>query len=84
MGVGGGVGFSEIKTNSNLVKFGLELSLAITNIHRMRALTKDNPKHMKIAQNGGDHYEGEGQGPEHVQVAPARVEIPDLRLKYIC
>ena len=57
-GMGGGVGFSEIKTNSNLVKFGLELSLAITNIHRMRALTKDNPKHMKIAQNGGDHYEG--------------------------
>ena len=33
-------------------------------------LTTNNPYHKTVAQYGGDHNEGEGQGPEHVQVAP--------------
>ena len=33
-------------------------------------LTSDNPEHQNIAQDRGDHYQGEGQGPEPVHRAP--------------
>ena len=42
----------------------------------MIMLTTNNPYHKTVAQYGGDHNEGEGQGPEHVQVAPARGRDP--------
>ena len=41
------------------------------NISNMHALhTGNNPEHKTVAHHRGDHYQGEGQGPEHVQVSP--------------
>ena len=33
-------------------------------------LTTNNPKDKEVAKSGTEHYEGEGQGPEHVQKGP--------------
>ena len=38
--------------------------------HKLALLTGNNPKHKTVTHHRGDHYQGEGQGPEHVQVSP--------------